>query len=424
MTEMINTAFVQTGNVLSVDSGSSVRHGALPVGTYMVFIDPNAGPKLRRVPDMRVGTAKVYGGRAAKVDKAFAAYRHMRAENKSTGVLLSGPKGLGKSVVLRQIAERALVEGLPVVRVESGMNGIAPFLASLGPAVVLFDEFEKTYPVDEGDYSAQDQFLALFDGTSPVSQMYVLTTNSTSQRDLTPYLVDRPGRIRYHIQLAHPTPDEVREYLTDRVPGINQKTLEAIVAAQLTTPLVYDQLAAIATEIAIQGDQAGAAEIFEDLNIERPDQKPIDLRVKTSSGITVERLHPVLKDDNLLLGHSWTLVNEKGQRVKSLHYGDSDLDIRFQLEMPVQALRHDGARGLVVDASMVRYNQSEEPLDLSPDQLEARLRSNKVRSNQVLLDGTEQPAPTLGDLLGTITEVTMVQNGPSIPVAGLDPAKD
>lgn len=423
MTEMINTAFVQNGNVFSVDSGGSVRHQALPVGTYLVFIDPNAGPKLRRVPDMRVGTTKVYGGRAAKVDKAFAAYRHMQAEGKSTGVMLSGPKGLGKSVVLRQIAERALAEGLPVVRVESGLNGIAPFLASLGPAVVLFDEFEKTYPVNADDYSAQDQFLALFDGTSPVSQMYVLTTNSTYCQDLTPYLLDRPGRIRYHIQLAHPTPEEVREYLTDRVPGINQKTLEAIIAAQLTNPLVYDQLAAIATEIAIQGDQASAAEIFEDLNIERPDRKPINLQVKTSNGIIMKRLSPELNDDGMLRGSTWLLVDEKGQRIKSLHYGDSDLDINVELKVPVQALRHDGSRGLVVDASMVHYNQSDGPLDLSPDQIETRLQIIELKQNAVLLDSIEQPAPTLGDLLGTITEVTVVDDRPSIPVAGLGPAK-
>ncbi len=64
------------------------------------------------------------------------------------GVLLTGIKGTGKSLLLKKTANQAIAKGYPVILVEAPFDSssLASFLSSIKQnTVVLFDEFEKRY---------------------------------------------------------------------------------------------------------------------------------------------------------------------------------------------------------------------------------------------------------------------------------------
>ncbi len=110
---------------------------------------------------------KVYGIHPKKADKVFKAFTKFE---RNLGVILSGDKGIGKSLFARILASKAVEYGYPVIIIDQFIPGIASYIESIEQeAVFLFDEFDKTFgsirPGDnEGD--PQSGLLSLFDGTS------------------------------------------------------------------------------------------------------------------------------------------------------------------------------------------------------------------------------------------------------------------
>ena len=165
---MTNT-YIESGSSIRVYDSTVKTHAALPVGTYKTRFDQREGFSLQRVEDLVVGNERIYGGRDAKVEKMFSAYERSQ---RSLGVMLSGDKGQGKSLFVRMLAERAIEEDTPVVLVTEDADGIAEFLDTLDECLIIFDEFEKTFPMGSKRNeigNRQHQFLGLFDGLSNVN---------------------------------------------------------------------------------------------------------------------------------------------------------------------------------------------------------------------------------------------------------------
>ena len=81
------------------------------------------------------------------------------------GVILSGDKGIGKSLFSKMLGIKAKESGIPVILVDEYIPGIANFLDDIEQTVmVLFDEYDKTF--DEKKYNCQAEMLSLFDGMS------------------------------------------------------------------------------------------------------------------------------------------------------------------------------------------------------------------------------------------------------------------
>jgi hypothetical protein len=179
--------------------------------------------------------------------------------------MLSGDKGQGKSLFLRMVAERARKENIPVVLVTEDFDGLADFIDSLGECMVVFDEFEKVFPSRAGNDAdnRQNQFLSLFDGVSSAKRIYCVTVNDV--RDVSAYLVNRPGRFHYHMRFDYPGPEQVREYLSDQAPDASVTEVESAALFSRKVSLNYDHLRAIAFEL--NHPAAVFADIVEDLNI-------------------------------------------------------------------------------------------------------------------------------------------------------------
>ncbi|WP_171059891.1 AAA family ATPase [Streptomyces montanus] len=240
--------------------GDSVQTFAdLPVATYTIAFSQTTGYSLRQTEPL-ASAETVYGSHASRVQRIVTGYSAM---DRSLGVILSGDKGMGKSLMLRLLAERMREEHhLPTVLVQHDTPGLAAFLDELGEVVVVFDEFEKIFSNEDDE--SQNQFLSLFDGLSTTKRLYVLSVNELHR--VNDYMLNRPGRFHYHMRFAYPEPETVATYLRDQVPGVAEKQVAEIVDFSRKYDINFDHLRAIAFELRL-GESF--AEVIGDLNIKR-----------------------------------------------------------------------------------------------------------------------------------------------------------
>lgn len=262
-----------------------VPEGASPTklapGTYGIAFNEMSGYRLITLPDLQEPTYRVYGRQDAIVSKVIATYGKF---GRSLGVLFSGDKGIGKTSTTMELARQARdVFKLPIIMVTGNTPGLATFLASLGEAVIVFDEFEKNFPVDYDNQSAQDQFLTLFDGTDATKRLYMITINDSSR--ISPFFLNRPGRFHYLINFNYPTPEDIRRYLTHETHGsATEEQIAEVAAFAARARLNYDHLRAIVTELALAPAGADIAELLADLNIRNTEDNSLTYKIAATFG--------------------------------------------------------------------------------------------------------------------------------------------
>ena len=249
----------------------------LPVGTYLVNFSQMSGHYLSIRHDLTVTEEKIYGNSIEKVKKVMRSYNLM---NRNFGVLLSGQKGIGKSLFVRLLAREGIAAGLPVITVTESVPGIANFLSSIEQdCIVVFDEFEKTFTIKDEE-NQQDELLSLFDGMDGGHKLFIVTCNNLEQ--ISQYMLNRPGRFHYHFTMMPPTPDEVREYMEDQLLPAYKNNIHDIVNLANVVDMPYDYLRAIAFEL---NQGYSLREAMSDLNITRTDTTRFDIIVFLSNGL-------------------------------------------------------------------------------------------------------------------------------------------
>ncbi|MCU7556599.1 ATP-binding protein [Macrococcus capreoli] len=252
---------INYGSTYEIYENELKTFDALPAQTYLVKFHPMAGFSLKQVTDFVQKEEKLYGTHEVKIEKVLSAFEK---QNRSLGVILSGDKGIGKSLFTQLLAEKVIEKGLPVILVTDNYPNVAEFIEKITQeCLVLFDEFEKVFPYkynDEG--STQDSMLGLFDGTSQQKRLYAITVNDLHK--VSPFLINRPGRFHYHIRFAYPTPSEIREYLTDKVSEEYHSEIKAVELFSSNVKLNFDCLRAIAFEL---DNGTSFTEAIQDLNI-------------------------------------------------------------------------------------------------------------------------------------------------------------
>lgn len=298
----------------------------LPVATYTIVFSQMTGYSLRQTEPLVPAGEKVYGSPASRVQRIVTGYCAM---DRSLGVILSGDKGMGKSLMIRLLAERMREEcHLPTVLVQHDTPGLAAFLDELGEVVVVFDEFEKIFS-NEGDES-QNQFLSLFDGLSTTKRLYVVSVNELHR--VSDYMLNRPGRFHYHMRFTYPEPETVATYLRDQVPGVDEKQVTEIVGFSRRYDINFDHLRAIAFELRLGGL---FAEVVGDLNIKRSERSGsrVKAHITWKNGDTdvFESAVDLFDDDSLQAINDW----------------DTDIGLQFRMRDAVPSedgyLLPDGA---------------------------------------------------------------------------------
>lgn len=221
---------------------------------------------LETYPNIEI-TEKIYGVHREKVAKVMQSFKMF---DRNLGVILSGAKGIGKSICAKLLAEDAIRQGYPLIVVNQYIPGIADYITSIEQeVVVLFDEFDKTFFSGDRDSigDPQTEMLTLFDGLSMGKKLFVVTCNEL--KNLNDYLVNRPGRFHYHFRFDYPTDGEIREYLIDKLGEGLSSEIEKVVAFAHKVDLNYDCLRSIAFELSIGSSFENAIKDLNIMNIEK-----------------------------------------------------------------------------------------------------------------------------------------------------------
>ena len=255
---------VESGKRYRIFNNAITTYDQLPPKTYRVDYDPETRIfSLLEAHDFEIPETKIYGQHLDKVKKVLNSMDKM---NRNLGVILSGDKGIGKSLFSKCLGLKARKKGIPVILVNEYHEGIANFLEEIEQTVmILFDEYDKTF--DEKKHNCQAEMLSLFDGVSAGKKLFVITCNEI--QSLSQYLINRPGRFHYHFRFLFPTADEIRDYMEDKLDKQYYDEIENVIAFSVRMNLNYDCLRSIAFEL---NNGLKFQEAINDLNIIRISQ--------------------------------------------------------------------------------------------------------------------------------------------------------
>lgn len=255
---------VESGKRYRIFNNAITTYDQLPPKTYRVDYDPETRIfSLLEAHDFEIPETKIYGRHLDKVKKVLNSMDKM---NRNLGVILSGDKGIGKSLFSKCLGLKARKKGIPVILVNEYHEGIANFLEEIEQTVmILFDEYDKTF--DEKKHNCQAEMLSLFDGVSAGKKLFVITCNEI--QSLSQYLINRPGRFHYHFRFLYPTADEIRDYMEDKLDKQYYDEIENVIAFSVRMNLNYDCLRSIAFEL---NNGLKFQEAINDLNIIRISQ--------------------------------------------------------------------------------------------------------------------------------------------------------
>ena len=212
--------FLKSGNTYTVSSKEAMDlHEELPAGNYVIKQNPmNKQFYLEQVDAFEI-KGKLYGKTTRHAERILNTFKDRGI---STGVMLTGEKGSGKTLLTKKIALQAAAEGIPTILINQPWCGDAfnSFIQTIEqPCVVLFDEFEKVYDKDE-----QEAILTLLDGVYPSKKLFLLTCNDKWRVDH--HMRNRPGRIFYMIDFKGLDVEFVREYCEDNL--LNKDHINAV----------------------------------------------------------------------------------------------------------------------------------------------------------------------------------------------------
>lgn len=314
---------IKSEGMFQVFSDGIETFDTLPARSYHLGFSDNKGFFLTTAEDVK-NAETVYGDLEEKADKVFKAYEK---SDRSLGVLMSGKKGIGKTMMARILCERANQMGLPVIIIQFAKGGIAHFLGKIQqPVLILFDEFEKMFRTrdvseERAEAGGSPEMLSLLDGLYNEKWLFVFTCNNVY--DVSSYLIGRPGRIHYHFKFNVPSEDEIRAYLTDKIPKDKHDQIQAVVNFAKYAEVNYDALRAIAFEFNLGND---FNDFIDDINI---DKKFTQCRsyvfVEFNSGMWVCGKGGTLEYYGGRNKHSWAIGGYK----KDSMYTDSKRLVEF-----------------------------------------------------------------------------------------------
>lgn len=358
---------VNIGNEYSIKGDSLKIYDKLPAGVYTVCFEDMKGFFMTKHADLEV-KEKVYGVHDSKVQKVMRNFENL---DRSLGVILSGDKGIGKSLFSRLLSQMMINKGYPVILVDTYYKGIAGYLESIQQeCMILFDEFDKTFYncTPSGIDDPQTEMLGLFDGISSGKKLFVITCNSIYR--MNNYIINRPGRFHYHFRFEYPNMEEIREYLNDKLKPEYHNEIPKVLSFSKKIDLNFDCLRSIVFEI---NNGEAFKDAIKDLNIVNTEERYYDMVVLFTNGqrAVLNRTHIDLFNDEEY--QNWfDLENSKFSNTVLIKFNTSSCtynDNTGSIIIPGNKIRKESDKDeegykevdeLVVDHLIIRPNRGKE----------------------------------------------------------------
>lgn len=206
--------FIFDGNSYTVSDNENIQLvKELPAGNYVLRYSDKQGYYLDKIQDFSIPT-KIYGEVISDTARFINTFK---SRSSSTGILLWGDKGSGKTLQAKHVCSELAKEGIPTIIINHAFNGNAfnIFINDIKQeCIVFFDEFEKVY-----NFDAQDMLLTLFDGVFDSKKLFMITANS--HHKISDNIFNRPSRFYYAIGHGGVTEALVKDYCEDRLVNKN-----------------------------------------------------------------------------------------------------------------------------------------------------------------------------------------------------------
>jgi hypothetical protein len=329
------TYFIRSGREWDTFDSAPAYQEKLPVGTYLLNHASGRGYYLSEIDDFTL-PAKTYG---SEIDRHERIVNTFLARPATTGVILSGEKGAGKTLLAKRVSiELAQSHGIPTIVINAPHCGDAfnEFMQSIKqPVMIMLDEFEKVYSASE-----QASLLTVLDGTMASKKLFVVAINEANK--MNSYMLNRPGRFFYVFNYAGVAEDAVREYLEDRL--LDKTRIESVVTySQFFRNFTFDMLSAIVEEMNRYNESV------------RDVLKYLNVNMSHGGGDTYEVIEVSFKDcddDNL----DWAAEETKGDYyARRFNDGDPYNPLQDEVRQPVYRIVRNAEDESGFSTSSERY---------------------------------------------------------------------
>lgn len=310
----------------------------LPTATYVVSHSPLIGYYLEVAPDFDL-PSKLYGDCGEKAERFLTTFADRPG---TTGVLLAGAKGSGKSLVMKVTSVEGLKRDIPTLIVSSAYCGedFNKFIQSIDqPCIMIFDEFEKIY-----DEEHQQYLLTLFDGTFTTKKLVIVTCNDYHKIDS--HMTNRPGRMYYYLKYTGLDQRFIIEYCEDRL-NDKSKIQSIVTLSALFYEFNFDMLKAIVEELNRYPNES-VREVVSILNInyENRRREAYDISIVMPDGTKLpcdmygpnSVVNPIQEDKIIVSIYKGKILKDKdGKPIVELETDrDGDYKIMKQFSIPMQ----------------------------------------------------------------------------------------